>query len=182
MLTADQVSNGQYYHQMNRAAVMMRGAVVPCIFGKTLSIQSFDTNSATALSLINTDIQTIIPGITHMHEVWAGLIEITISIYLLYRQVGAACSIPIAFSFVVIIVSGFIAVPAGTSQAAWIESAQQRVASTSYTLGKIQWLRISGFNELAFSKIQKLRDEELRVSRKLRLFTMWILTLGKYVS
>lgn len=113
-----------------------------------------------------------------MHEVWAGLFEISIAIYLLYRQVGAACAIPISFSLFVLIVTGFIAVPIGKSQAAWIESAQKRVSTTSNTLGKIQWLRMSGLNEIVFSKIQKLRDEELKVSRKMRVLTMWILTLG----
>ena len=157
---------------------MMRGCVIPSIFSKTLRIRASDTSHSTALSLINTDIETIIPGIIHMHETWVGLLEIGIAIYLLYRQIGAACAIPIAFSFAVFIVIGFIAVPIGTSQAAWIEAAQQRVANTSSTLGKVQWLRISGLNDLAFSKIKFLRENELTVSRKLRVLTMWVLTLG----
>lgn len=158
---------------------MMRGSVIPCIFRKTLRLQSSDINPAAALSLINTDIETVMQGVIFMHEVWAGLVEISIAVYLLYRQVGAACAIPVAFSVAVLIVSGFIAVPIGTSQAAWIEAAQLRVANTSNTLGKIQWLRISGLNDFAFSNIRKLRDNELKVSRKLRVLTMWILTLGE---
>lgn len=167
---------------MNRAAIKMRGAIVPSVTAKTLRIPLDQTNSAEALSHINTDIETIIPGITLLHEIWAGLLEVGIAIYLLYRQIGAACAISIAFSLAMLLFTGILAVPIGAGQAAWIEAAQLRVATTSNILSKIQWIRMSGISESAFRNIDDLRRYELQVSRKFRLLIMWVLTLGKFQS
>lgn len=132
---------------MNRAALKMRGAIVPCVMEKTLRIPLDKVNTAEALLHVNTDIETMIPGITMLHEIWAGLIEIGIAIYLLYRQIGAACAISIAFSLLMLVVTGFLAVPIGQGQAAWIGAAQTRVAATSNALSKIKWIRMSGISD-----------------------------------
>jgi hypothetical protein len=165
---------------MNRAAIKMRGAIVPCVVAKTLQISLEKVNSAEALSHINTDIETIIPGITMLHEIWAGLIEVGIAIFLLYRQIGAACAISIAFSFAMLILTGVLAVPIGNGQAAWIGAAQIRVATTSNVLSKIRWIRMSGMSESVFENVNELRRNELDVSHRFRLLMMWVLALGEF--
>jgi ATP-binding cassette subfamily C (CFTR/MRP) protein 1 len=76
----------------------MRGGIVPCIYRKTLRLDISDVNTAAALTLISTDIEAAVQGISQMHEIWAGLVEISLAMYLLKRQVGAACAVPISFS------------------------------------------------------------------------------------
>lgn len=83
---------------MYRAAIMMRGSIVPCIFNKTLRLDSSDVSPAAALTLISTDIETITQGIVQLHELWASLVEIGLGMYLLQRQVGAACGVSIGVS------------------------------------------------------------------------------------
>jgi hypothetical protein len=80
---------------------------------------------------------------------------------------------------VVIIGTGFIAVPTGKQQAAWIDASQKRVAATSHVLGSIKSLRLSGLNEYAFNFLEKLRIKELEVSRKFRLLLSIALMLCK---
>lgn len=92
------ISTGQYEWRIYRAASMMRGAIVPCIYNKTLRLDSSAVSSADALTLISTDIDTIVQGIVQLHETWGGLVEIGIAVYLIYRQLGAACAMPVAFS------------------------------------------------------------------------------------
>ncbi|KAL2881878.1 hypothetical protein SGCOL_002614 [Colletotrichum sp. CLE4] len=113
--------------------------------------------------------ETISQGITQLHEVWSGLLEIGIGIYLIYRQLGAACAMPVALVFVVLLTTAFLAVPTGQASAEWIKASQDRVSTTSKTLGNIKWLKISGLNDVAFSVIQKLRTIELKVSRRFRV-------------
>lgn len=164
---------------MNRAAIKMRGVIVPSVIEKTLRISLNKVNSAEALSHINTDIETMIPGITMLHEIWAGLIEVGIAVYLLHRQIGAASAVSIVFSFAMLIVTGFLAVPIGKGQAAWIGAAQLRVSATSNVLNKIKWIRMSGISDSVFDVIIDLRVDELEISRKFRLLMMWVLALGK---
>lgn len=168
---------------------MMRGSIVPCIYKKTLRLDPAEANSADALTLISTDIDTIVQGIVQLHETWGSLVEIGLSVYLIYRQLGAACAMPIAFAIclyssskalsvqkisnvdrtVVMVGTIFLAVPTGAHQASWIQASQERVAATSKTLGSMKWLKISGLNDVAFSIIRKLRTRELEISRKFRI-------------
>lgn len=84
---------------MYRAAIMMRGSIVPCIFNKTLRLDSSDASPAAALTLVSTDIETMTQGIVQLHELWASFVEIGLATYLLQRQVGAACGVSVGFSF-----------------------------------------------------------------------------------
>lgn len=124
------------------------------------------------------------------HEIWAGMMEIAIAVWLIYRELGAACAMPIAIAVskdppmfnaseccsrglihwtVVIVATVFISIPIGQAQAAWIQASQDRVTATSKTLGSIKWLKVSGLNDRAFSMIRQLRTRELTVSMRFRL-------------
>lgn len=49
-----------------------------------------------ALTLLGTDTETIIAGMNMFHEVWSSLAEIAIATWLISRELGAACAMPIA--------------------------------------------------------------------------------------
>lgn len=75
------------------------------------------------------------------------------------------------------ILGGIVAIPTGKAQAAWIQASQKRVSVTSYILGKMKWIRLSGLNSFAFERIQDLRIGELRTSERYRsLLTLVLLT------
>lgn len=76
-----------------------------------------------------------------------------------------------------IILTGFVAVPTGKAQAAWIKASQDRVANTANTIGGVKWLRLSGMNDAAFRIIKELRIHELKISRRFRIFIIWALEL-----
>lgn len=69
------------------------------------------------------------------------------------------------------IVAGFVAVHSGKAQALWIAASQERVTTTSKTLGSIKWLKVSGLNDVAFSIIRNLRSRELKISL---IFRLWL--------
>jgi ATP-binding cassette, subfamily C (CFTR/MRP), member 1 len=184
------ISTGQYEWRIHRAATMMRGSLIALVYEKSLEldITSPNVSPSAALTLIGTDTETVIQGVVQVHEIWGSLLEIGIGIYLLNRELGAACAVPIAFSIgqsapsiprvskllkqlplVVLLVTGILAIPTGKAQAAWIKASEERVTTTSKTLGSIKWIKISGLNEKAFSIIQSLRSHELEVSAKFRM-------------
>ncbi|KAK0370729.1 ABC transporter [Colletotrichum limetticola] len=165
------VSTGQYDWRNQRAASMTRGSTTALVYRKALRLDltSPDVSPSAALTLVGTDSETISQGIMQLHEVWSGLLEIGIGIYLIYRQLGAACAMPVALVFVVLLATAFLAFPTGKASAEWIKASQDRVSTTSKTLGNIKWLKISGLNDVAFSVIQKLRTIELEVSKRFRV-------------
>ncbi|KAL7924395.1 multidrug resistance-like protein [Trichoderma austrokoningii] len=167
------VSITQYQWHNSRAVTMMRGSLIPLIYEKTLQVDSTSPSRSTpsgTLTLVSTDIETISGGIMLFHETWSNILEIGIAIYLLERQLGAACVMGVGFAIVIMISSGFLAGPIGKHQAAWIAASQRRVTTTSKALGSVKWLKISGLTDVAFNGIKKLRTQELAVSTKFRYF------------
>ncbi|KAK2061509.1 hypothetical protein LY76DRAFT_672896, partial [Colletotrichum caudatum] len=163
-----QVSTGQYDWRNQRTASITRGSTTALVYRKAprLDLSSPNVSPSGALTLVGTDAETISHGITHLHEVWGGLLEIGIGVYLIYRQLGAACAMPVVLVFVVLFITAFFAILTDKALAEWIKASQDRVSTTSKTLGSIKWLKISGHNGVAFSVIQEPRFTELDVSRR----------------
>lgn len=89
------ITTGQYQHLTYRAITMARGGLVSMMFAKTALVKANGADPASSLTLMSADIERITNGWQTMHECWANVIEITLAIYLLGRQLGGACGIPI---------------------------------------------------------------------------------------
>lgn len=53
-----------------------------------------DLGDINGLTLMGADVERIILGLRSIHEVWASLVDISIAIYLLEKQVYVACLVP----------------------------------------------------------------------------------------
>ena len=74
---------------------MMRGGVISLLYGKSTDIALNDVDAASSLTLMSADVERIVTGMQTAHEVWANTVEVALAIYLLGRQLGAACAVPI---------------------------------------------------------------------------------------
>jgi ATP-binding cassette subfamily C (CFTR/MRP) protein 1 len=74
---------------------MTRGGMVAAIYQKTLTLSVADANPAAAITLMSTDVERISGGSSHLQETWANTIEVGIALYLIERQLGVACLIPL---------------------------------------------------------------------------------------
>ena len=90
------VTMGQYQHLTYRAITMARGGLISTLFVKASTLKADAIDSSQAMTLMSADIERITNGWQTMHEQWANSIEIALAIYLLKRQLGAACAIPLA--------------------------------------------------------------------------------------
>lgn len=74
---------------------MVRGCLVTVIYRKTTGISTVGLDDAAAVSLMSTDVERIVSGLTLMHDIWMTLLQIIISLFLLYRMVWAAFVVPL---------------------------------------------------------------------------------------
>jgi hypothetical protein len=86
---------GQHQHLTYRAITMMRGTLVSALYAKATDISITAADPTAALTLMSADIERIDVGWRTAHEVWANLVEIAVAVYLLQRQLGIACLIPV---------------------------------------------------------------------------------------
>lgn len=78
-----------------RATTMARGQLISMLYDKATDMSITAANPTAALTLMSADIERIDTGWRTAHDVWANLIEIVIAVYLLGRQLGLACLIPV---------------------------------------------------------------------------------------
>lgn len=86
-----QFSRCHYMHRTYRLITAVRGGLVALIFSKTLDLNIAAAKESAAVTLMSTDIDGIATGLEEIHDIWASAIELGLGIYLLQRQVGAAC-------------------------------------------------------------------------------------------
>jgi hypothetical protein len=89
---------GQYQHRTFRTITMARGGLVSLIYRKTSTLSIRDVDPAASLTLMGADMERIVHGWQTMHEIWANAIEVGVAIYLLEKQLGIACVVPVAVS------------------------------------------------------------------------------------
>ena len=89
---------GQYQHLTYRTITKARAGLVSLIYRKTGTVDIRDLDPASSVTLMGADIERIVYGWQTMHEIWANAIEVGVAVYLLERQLGIACVVPVAVS------------------------------------------------------------------------------------
>ena len=184
------VTTGQYQHLTYRSITMARGGLISMLFVKSTSLEANAVDSAQALTLMSADIERITNGWQTMHEIWANIIEVALAIYLLERQLGAACAIPLAVAICKfealsgnVNVSSLLTFPlrigsflgsvfimnmVAQRQALWLEAIERRISATTSMLGSMKRVKMCGLTETLFDNVHNLRIQELQISKGFR--------------
>lgn len=64
-------------------------------------------------------------------------------------------------------------------QAMWLEAIEKRITATTAMLGAMKGVKISGLTDTLLGNLQKLRVDELRISKKFRKLLIWNLAFSK---
>jgi hypothetical protein len=67
-----------------------------------------------------------------------------------------------------------------SSQAAWLEAVERRISATSAMLASMKGIKMSGLKQTLFDNLQKLRAEELHISKRFRKLMIWTMAFCKY--
>lgn len=89
------VSRLLYEHRLYRAVTMARGATVSLIYSRALLIRDGLYDEAASITLMSTDTDRVVAVLESLFELWARAIELVVGIYLLARQLGWVCVMPL---------------------------------------------------------------------------------------
>ena len=92
------ITTGMFKHNIYRLITMVRGTLVSKIYDKTLRLDASAAKDSAALTLMSTDVERIANGFEVFDALWADPVEIAISMYLLYREIGLAFLVPVGIS------------------------------------------------------------------------------------
>ncbi|KAM0263319.1 hypothetical protein ACHAPA_008810 [Fusarium lateritium] len=173
------VTTGQYQHMTVRATTMARGQLISMLYDKATDMSITATNPTAALTLMSADIERIDTGWRTAHDVWANLIEIVVAVYLLGRQLGLACLIPVGAAIFSIVGSVIAVSFVMARQAIWLEAIERRISVTSQMLGSMKGVKMCGLSSVLGTRIQAMREEELHISGKFRRLLIWNMVLAQ---
>ncbi|KAL8995121.1 MAG: hypothetical protein Q9169_005084 [Polycauliona sp. 2 TL-2023] len=162
------VSMGQYQHLTYRSITMARGGLISMLFAKTSFVKANAADPASSVTLMSADIERITNGWQTMHECWASTIEIGLAIFLLERQLGEACAIPLAVAILSFFGSVMVMKLVIKRQGLWLEAIQRRISATATMLGGMKRIKMCGLGEILFDNIHGLRKQELEISQGFR--------------
>ncbi|KAK9783102.1 putative Multidrug resistance-associated protein [Seiridium cardinale] len=157
------------FHYSSRLMIMARGALVSMIYSKLLQSSDNDADRATAFTLMTADVEKIVDTWWRLLDPWSCLLTISIGTYLLYRQLGAVCCVPILVILFTFTVVAFASSKVPRHQDSWFQAIEGRIDLTAHTLGSLQSVKLLGLSRRMESKIQAMRQNELRISQKFRI-------------
>ncbi|KAL6817639.1 P-loop containing nucleoside triphosphate hydrolase protein [Trichoderma camerunense] len=149
----------RYYH--HRMRTMLRSILVTETFIAATKARIGTSDDNAALTLMSTDIERIRMGFRQLHDIWASVLQVALSAWMLYSRVDVVFVAPIGVVIVcficLVIVMNFI----GDAQRDWMILVQKRVGLTATVIASMKNLKISGLSSPVREFVQKLRVEEL---------------------
>ncbi|PWY81946.1 P-loop containing nucleoside triphosphate hydrolase protein [Aspergillus heteromorphus CBS 117.55] len=164
------VTMGQYQHMTYRSITMVRGGVVSMIYEKACTLSTKDADPASSVTLMSADVERIVQGWQTMHDIWGNALEIALAIYLLERQLGVSCVVPVAVAIAMTFVMA--------GQAKWLEAIERRISSTSSMLSSMKGIKMLGLQSALMTCVHNLRLDELSISRYFRKLLVWNMALA----
>ncbi|EFY89104.1 multidrug resistance protein MDR, putative [Metarhizium acridum CQMa 102] len=165
------VSNAAYRHMTYRLLTMYRGGLASLVFKKTLGLEASSVRDSAPVTLMSTDIESIVMSGDAIHDIWASFIEIPLAIFLLYRNVGIPSLFILVPAFCTSAAGALVSPALGPARVQWNKAIQERVGSVSTMLSQIKGVKMMGLTDLFHDSLQTLRVDELKLAVKFR----WIL-------
>ncbi|KAM0429767.1 hypothetical protein ACHAPT_006373 [Fusarium lateritium] len=176
------ISGAWYKYLSNQLVIMYRGGLVSLIFQKTLRLKTASIKESAPVTLMATDIDTIVAAGSSVHDMWANLVELPIGIYLLHRQVGSPSLLVLVPTVITTILSGFVSPAMDPATVKWNAAVQKRVGETSSMLSQMKGIKMMGLGDFFHGLVQSLRVHELKVSARFRWLLVDFVTLAAISS
>ncbi|KAL4952600.1 P-loop containing nucleoside triphosphate hydrolase protein [Aspergillus filifer] len=167
------VTMGQQQHLTYRAITMIRGAIVSMIYKKACTLKLNDADPAESVTLMSADIERIVQGWQTLHEMWATVAEIALAIFLLEKELGVACLVPVGVTLVALLGCMGAMAMVVARQALWLQAIERRISATSSMLGSMKGIKMLGLQPFFLRFVHGLRTDELKISRKFRKLLVW---------
>ncbi|KAM0240790.1 hypothetical protein ACHAP5_007825 [Fusarium lateritium] len=153
---------------MSRFVARFRGSLMGIIYQQTLQARPADLGEITAISLVGADVERIAMAMSFVHEVWGCILDLSVAIWLLERQLSVACAAPALVVIIIIAMTGPLGPMMKTAQLQWIQKVQERLRVTTAMLESMKTVKMLGLSDVMSSIIEKARKNEIASSAAFR--------------
>lgn len=157
-------STGQFYWACDRGQIKLRGALLDMIYRKSLRLHlstARTTGGGAAANLMAVDLERVVRAIIPFHNLWNGLLIVSVAAYLLYLQLGLVflstlASIIVCIGFPIVASRGI-----GGRQARWSKATDERVNLTSSAINNAKGVKIMAYESVIVERLIEERANEI---------------------
>ncbi|NXC97169.1 MRP7 protein, partial [Certhia familiaris] len=165
------VLRNQFSYEMNKTMLMARTAVVSAIYRKALRVSSTSLARFTVGEIVNfmsMDTDRLISFCRVFHELWNLPVQLAITLYLLYQQVGVAFLGGVALALLFVPINKIIANRIMENNRKILKHKDTRVKLMTEVLCGIRVIKFYAWEKHFSTKISACRAEELQKLRAIK--------------
>ncbi|CAI0545470.1 unnamed protein product [Linum tenue] len=162
----------QYFQNVMRIGFRLRSTLVAAIFRKSLRLthearKNFPTGKIT--NMITTDANTIQQVCQQLHNLWSAPFRITLSMILLYQQLGVASLLGSLLLILMIPVQTAVISKMRKLTKEGLQRTDRRVSLMNEILAAMETVKCYAWEKSFQNRVQGLRDDELSWFRRAQL-------------
>ncbi|CAG9135256.1 unnamed protein product [Plutella xylostella] len=167
------IFNSHFNWNMALIGIKMQGAIVSTILRKTLSVTSTELNKVFSIgeitNFMSTDTDRIVNSCPSFHALWSIPLQLFITLFLLYQQVGISFLAGVGFSVVLIPINKVIANKIGRLSTELMRHKDARVNFVTDMLKGIRTVKMHVWEDYFINRVNDARTLELRYLRLRKL-------------
>lgn len=140
--------------RMSLVAMKMRIGLVTAIYAKSLDARQLRDARPDVLNLMSTDTDRIVNSCASFHSFWSIPVQLIVTLYLLYVQIGIAFLAGVVFAAALIPLNRWIAVRIGVYSERLMSAKDARIAIGTETLSNAKSIKLSALEDVFDGKIK----------------------------
>ncbi|XP_003789385.1 multidrug resistance-associated protein 7 isoform X1 [Otolemur garnettii] len=155
------VLQNQYGYEVRKVTLQARGAVLNILYHKALQLGPSRPPAGEALNLLGTDSERLLNFAGSFHEAWGLPLQLAITLYLLYHQVGVAFVGGLILAVLLVPVNKVIATRIMASNQEMLQHKDARVKLMAELLSGIRVIKFCGWEHALGARVEAYRAREL---------------------
>uniref|UniRef100_A0A8C9H2B1 ATP binding cassette subfamily C member 10 n=1 Tax=Piliocolobus tephrosceles TaxID=591936 RepID=A0A8C9H2B1_9PRIM len=155
------VLQNQYGYEVCKVKLQARGAVLNILYRKALQLGPSRPPTGEALNLLGTDSERLLNFAGSFHEAWGLPLQLAITLYLLYQQVGVAFVGGLILALLLVPVNKVIATRIMASNQEMLRHKDARVKLVTELLSGIRVIKLCGWEQALGARVEACRAQEL---------------------
>ncbi|KAG0031446.1 hypothetical protein BGZ81_001224 [Podila clonocystis] len=175
------VFDAQFLNINYVSGLKARSVFVSLIYRKALRLSSTSKQEGMGaiVNHMSTDVDKIVAFFTLVHYFWSAILEVAVSIALLYREVRYAMFAPIVIIAITLSISSFCSSRFGRHQAAMMAQSDIRMKLVNELVNYIKSIKLYVWEPYFVNKISEVR---LKQVSELRKFYAWITVMAVFLN
>ncbi|NWX30630.1 MRP7 protein, partial [Notiomystis cincta] len=158
----------QFSYEMHKVSLVVRATVISALYRKALRVSCTSLARFTVGEIVNfmsTDTDRLVNFCLSFHELWSLPVQLAITLYLLYQQVGVAFLGGVTLAVLLVPINKIIAYRIVMNSQKMLKHKDTRVKLMTEFLCGIRVIKFHAWEEHFSSRINACRAKELRKAR-----------------